>query len=269
MTLEEELNRVYCRVLYMPTVDRLIVNDKICEKLTKEAVKRVKSYGINCIEEEISPRGGGFETLWNIVRELWEMKDFIGIPLAIFRTTVMFVKYPFERHLTNSKPTLVIFLKIRKKSSQDDWHAPVEDKLVDLKFLAQDLSDWLKEQYPIYTFDQQFGLSLYPESYRVSVYQVSNKTSAYNNGRLIRRLRTLKPRNNANIDIRFSKFLFLKQTVSPVTCDGQGWMGENKYNNYFTIFSSRLIIQYPRLGPSRLRVLAGRVKNKLRRLTQQ
>lgn len=254
MTLEEELNTVYCHVHYRPTVSRLLTNDAICEKLTKEAVSRIRSYGINCIEEMVAPRGGDYGSLWSYVAYLWENRRFSGLILAVFRALLWSIKHPFSHRLANSKPTLVIFLKIRKRSEKEDWHGPINEKLVDLKHLAQDLSNWLGLKYPIYSFDQQFGVSLSPESYRVNVYQSRNKTSSYNNGRLICRLRALKPQNNVDIRIDFSKFLFLRQTVNPTTCDGQMWRGENKYKTYFTVISSRLITRYPRVNSSQLHV---------------
>lgn len=257
MNVEDEMRRVYCRVYDTGTTSRLLVNHEVCKKLTKQAIKRIKGYGLSCVEEPPGERGGGGPgELWDIIKALWDAKDVIGIILSVSRTVVGWIRRPSETYVPRSKPTLVIFLAVRKKSPKGEWYGDVSDVLLDLKHLADDVCSWLKEQYPIYSFDQQMKLSLYAESYRVGVYQKSNKMNTFNNGRLLRRLGALRQRNNLDVNISFSRYVFLKQSVYPVTCYGIGWMSESKHKNYYTIISSRLITKYPPLGPSRIQAIA-------------
>lgn len=252
MKAEDELNTVYCRIVYKPRTNRLAVNTKVCDVLTNEAIKHLRKYGINCKKEPVSARGGDGGTVWDIFKLLWEHKNIAGLIMTAIRYVPLMVKYPFLKRYDNSKPKLVIFLAIRKRTPyrENDWHAPIADKLSDLKYLAQDISDWLGKEYKLYTFDQHIKASISARSFRVDIILDGEHINNFNNGRIIKHIRQIKIRDNLQFDFRFAKFGLIEQSVSPVIEDRNMWSGHAKQKTYYTWVSAKLITRYPLLRTS-------------------
>lgn len=215
MQIDEKLNIVECLVTYAPRTNRLIVNERICKKITTECLNRLKSYEISSIKKEpLEGIGGGDSPLSEVLSFLWQERKIIATAITIGRHLFAKTKFYVNEAKESKKPTLIINLSISSGKAVEDWHAPVSEKLADLKYLADDLALYLKTKYPIYNFDLLLSVSLPYRKYKAYVYQPAKKVSSFNDFKLLRCIKSLKVSPNRSVSIGFSKPFVLRTAYS-------------------------------------------------------
>lgn len=266
MAAEEELNKIYFRVEPTHKGNLFLGNSSSADILTKIGISKIKSYGYDCVEEPISPKGGAGEFWWETVKFLWEFRDVIGIIITTGQTIKHSVNRLVNKRHEQLKPTYMISLRVRKTtpSKEHEWYIEISDKLVGLKLLSQELYTFFSQEYPLFNFDQQIGVSISSKSFRVMVFLPHEKAGKISNYRLAKLLKIIKEKNNTQVIVDFGRFLLMRRNYSYVQADNSFWTGSIHSKTYYTFLPTKLYSRFPTKERSIYKKFELRVRGKLK-----
>lgn len=204
-----------------------------------------KKYGLNY---EIHPPGGkgggGAETFWNLFKLAWDNKQVIGIVLFLLKKLVDITRNNFYiLHVTNSKlrPKVSISLNIELYEDSKWMLTSLSNRLINLKHISDDLCKELSIKYPIFKFNQLFGLSFFPYNFFVKYELRAERQNGFNSMRLMRLFKNLRIRKYYNIRYSFINWFAIMRYDIP----GVEMNGKNKSSKkYYFFFSTNIISDY-------------------------
>jgi hypothetical protein len=186
-------------------------------------------------------KGGGLDTILNILKTAWQNKDII---YAIFNIAYLLKRNYLnwiDDYLKKNKPRVVIILVVNYSTTGDYWC--IGDEINGLKFLADEIYRELSKKYPIFIFDQSLFVTFEDLEKRADCYITSEKNNKFNRYRLFKIFDSFSGKRNMQYHFSITNFFAVKRTENELNRSGSSWIGSNsKY--YYLFFSSRILSDY-------------------------
>jgi len=224
------------------------------QKLEKDILIEIKNilnrYHIDGFSEAVGGRGGGPAILWEILKELWLKKEYIGMFIAL-------IKYFFDRlkdwknhreeqTLDFSSPKLTLGFRL-----EDDGEYKIGDDLslvnaylINLKFVADEVCEVLTKKYPSLTFNQWISLSLLESSFRISFSFPQKRRVNSTLSRFIHLVKNTRLRPKLTTSYDFPNPLIVRRSDFAATrMTSGGWMsdGNRRIKRYYLVFSNNVL----------------------------
>lgn len=232
-----ELEIVHCAIDLITDNNVLFDRSKLFPKLNAKAAKYLEHYGVKFEIGKPAGLGGGvIGKLFDIIKELWANKEIIGILLAISNHL-----YKSLIRLTNkNRPRVNVSLRIETVTDleyvQDsDLDSIVISELINLKNLSDGLCSLLKQDYPIFVFDQSFGVSIQKKSFSVNYFISDEYRKSFNRYRIMRLFERLKIESNVASRYSFNRWLLIECVRGKQNYEKGVWIGDRNRKKSFCL----------------------------------
>lgn len=232
-----------------PTVYLLDVN-QLTKKMQKEIIEILDFYGIESEETLVGGKGAG--GLVELLKFLWENREYIKIAIKVIVSLNDLIKIPAEKvaskSISRNKPRFILWLSLKDDGAYLEALPPegVDRKLINLKFFADEICKILEEKFPFFIFDQ------YLEQTVTSMGFSANYTISYESrgdwslARFIGEAKSLRVRNGLNQAFTFynSPIVIRNDHQTVFKNDVEPDKTRNWKKTYYLAGSSKVIADY-------------------------
>ena len=257
-----ELDIIYCYIDIALDENNLLFNRVVIhDNLSEDVTELFNQYGLSFEILGLAGLGGGaLESLWQAIKFAWDNNGFIGI-LITLSTSIL------NKIVHQDKPTIIISLSLKTKDNMcNPTNSELSKRLINLKYINDSICNKLSIKYPIFKFDQMFGLSIDHRHFSVRYLLKNQQQNMLNNLRLLRLFKSINVRRNTFCNYTFIRWFLIKRTDGKLNIDDKGTRQVTLGKNYFFVFSTHVISDYLYL----FRQSLNRIFNKIeRRLTNK
>jgi hypothetical protein len=213
------------------------------KRLTDETVKNiVDKNGVQCIAGDLGGRGATGPGPLDIVKILWENKEVISAVLAAFKAIPKLLKYPINQSYKKYQQSMTLELTIHSDHKYDarDSFQKIANRLMSVKYIAEQEVLRLRKQYPAYQFNQLVVLDLPRNSFKAEYYLCGDQDKKFYDKRIIYAMSGLQLVQGLRLNISIAKTGLLKHAIEIlVTTDGRSWKFLTKKPKIFYSYMSR------------------------------
>lgn len=224
----DDLKIVHCTVDLISGKHILFDRTLVFKKMNRDAEEYFEHYGVKFEIGRIAGLGGGgIATLFEVIKTLWAKKEIIGIAFTVFKHLYNFLIKPLEQ----DKPHVRVSLWIQTDADMlyvrdHDLNWVVRDALVNLQDLSDGLKKSLKKKYPIFVFDQTFGVYIHNKNYKAYYSLFNEQDNSFNRYRLTLLFKKLKIMSNSSVEIRFNKWFLIERFDAETEFHNGLWLGD-------------------------------------------
>lgn len=231
-------------------------------KLTTETTIRLNSYGIKAVAGPTDTMlGGGWESAWSVIKNLWELRDLIGAITALLQVPLKLYQHYLNDAAKHQRPWVNVNLTIGGEGeidpnySYDDLNA----RLSVLSHAAYTETKRLEAEYPMYLFGSVVGVNLPSYGFSAKFITAANKKSSFNHERIMRVVNHLRFQEGLTLSVSINKAGLLVHAVTPQTLildsphSKNDWRivnSESSGKQFYTFVSSRMVGGYMKLAPT-------------------
>lgn len=249
-----DIDTIHCYIdLSLESNQSLLDRRKIHKTIIKDVEQYFKKYGLSY---EIIPLGGmgggGWSNLfWEGLKIALDNKDilaFIISSVKILWNIPNIIKSLITSYISNSYLKVVIDLSLKSNTPYTNeellWFNPsIQKKLVNLKFISDDLCNNLKAKYSIFKFDQSFSISVSSREFWVTYNLPAEKQNKFNSYRLIKLFNSIEVRDKFYSIYDFTKFLLISREDGGLSIKKSYRMRSPKIK-YYLFISTKIIDDY-------------------------
>lgn len=213
------------------------------KRLTDETVTNIiDKNGVQCVAGDLGGRGAAGPGPLAIVKLLWENKEIILAAFAAFKVIPKLLKYPIDQSYKKYQQSMTLELTIHSDHRYDarDSFQKIANRLMSVKYIAEQEVLRLRKQYPAYQFNQLVVLDLPQNSFKAEYYLRGDQDKKSYDKRIIYAMSGLQLVQGLRLNISIAKTGLLKHSVEIlVTTDGRSWKFLTKKPKIFYSYVSR------------------------------
>lgn len=245
MGFKRDINTIHCYVDLSQDGNNAMFNREVVhEKFSKEVGSCLKKYGLEYKIEPLGEMGGGAETLLEVLKFAWENKGLVGVVIVLIKMILDIPQYINRRlntRISLQKPKVLIHLGLETKQDCVDENLGL--RLTNLKLLNDEICNKLADKYPVFKFDQSFGLFICPRRFSIRYHLDSERQNVVNSYRLLRLFKSLQIRDNYYSTYTFTKWLFITRLEGELNIEGNVKLRKLR-KKYYLLFSTRILNDY-------------------------
>jgi len=239
--LSKNFKHVGCYIFFSRMSGSTIDYAALYKNLVSDVSKELEKYGITSYEfYEAGGGGGGFETFWDIIKELWENRDLI----SFFWSMVRFLKILHIRYEINSTKKFyteaLVSFKIESdgeldKLSKRDLEDTVSSTLANLLIVTNAILDDLRSKYKAISFDLSVEARL-PFFDFSSAFVLKQKYRNSRDKQMLRYINSLKVKKGICTLHEFKPLYLIKRTDRTNNSEGN-----LKFKEYYMLLSTSIL----------------------------
>lgn len=230
MKAHADLVIVHCAIDLISGNNVLFDREILFSDFNEVAAKYFTKYGVKFKIGRIAQLGGGAFILIEIIKQLWAHKEILKIFFEVIRHG-----YKILINLNDkNKHRVHVNLWIETDADLEYVHNSelkqlIVPELIILKNMSDDLCKILKDKYPLFVFDQIFGVYLVKKNFSTRFFLADEYQNSFNKMRLSHLFNNLKIEDNFATEFRFNKsYLIEYKKFDCKYLDGGGAMKKYK-----------------------------------------
>lgn len=250
MGQRRDIDTIHCYIDFSQDTNNFLFSRwEIHSKISKFIARYLKQYGLQYEIIPLGGMGGGrAETLWNIIKLAWNNKDIIGIFIVSIKAVLdipKYIKSILNSYAFQSKPSINISftLQTEQNFTDKDLNIALGKRLINLKFISDDICKKLSINYSIFRFNQRFNLFVYPRKFGVSYEFNAEHQNTFNTYRLIRLFKDLRIKDNLSSRYSFTKWFVISRLDEKLNIEGKTRI-KTPYKKYYLFLSTHIISDY-------------------------
>lgn len=247
LKLEKDLSLVEFYI-YSPSPNdfALINRDKFYPIVVKEIEEYFLKNGIDARWlGPVDGGGGGFETLLEIIKKIWENKDIIEFLLSLigfFKNRVIGFA---SKKVSDNKISLDIGLSVSSDENIDGIPDEISNsfltlKLKNLLLISNDLAEFISAKHGFLSINTNFEATVRSQDFIISFSLIKEQMKDINVARYLKIIENAKIRFGKVIRYSVTNLWLIKREEGEISFTGRS-SSSHKFKNYYFIFSSRLL----------------------------
>jgi hypothetical protein len=237
----------------------LIDRSALDAKLTKETTTSLKSYGIKVVAGPTETMlGGGWDSIWFVIKSLWDLKDYIGVLVALVQVPLKLYRLHLHNATTQQRPRVNVYLTIGGEGEMDpnNSYDDLSRRLSVLSQAAYTETKRLEAKYPMYLFGSVVIASLPTYGFSATFSTAADKNSAFNHKRIMRVVDGLRFQEGLTLSVSVNRAGLVVHAVTPQTLvlnsphRKKDWRFIGSGKRFYTFVSSRMVGGYMKTTPT-------------------
>lgn len=252
----DQFDKIYCRVElswyhYSTLLDRV----KFSKNLTRKASSHLRLLGVRVVPKplvSIGPMGGGRgpENLLDPIIFAWEnqayLSLFISFVIVFIRGINILLPWAHNRSIKfklRADVALDIRITIKLETYEKGYlQDTISDRLLELKYLADDLCSKLSNEFPSIHFNQIISATIDSKNFNISYNTKSENLGKINSLHTLKLINNLRVKNRTEVSYHINKIL-IKRVEYGVRFTKPTWTYDENERKYYFFLSSKLFLE--------------------------